>query len=333
MRLQHGLWLALALAGCGDDDGGDADAAPAPTWQVVHEELPGALLSVWGSADDVWSVGGDPGDGPTVRHYDGSSWQTLDTGSAGDLWWVSGSDGDVVYQGGAGGTVLRYQGGDFTPMDTPSAGPAVFGVWGCSESDVWAVGGNIGGGSGGFVWHLEDGEWVDVPLPDDTVLPVWKVWGRSCSDVRFVGEAGLAMSWDGSGLTIDETGLSESLFTVHGNDDCYVASGGFGTGSILEDCGSGWEDVSPAGASALVGVCMRGDTGTAVGWYGAVYHRLDGVWVADDQPAATDETLHACWIDPQGGVWAVGGQVQAFPLVRGVMIYRGDRDLGVGWAR
>src|SRR5262245_43354297 len=43
-------------------------------WSLVFNKLPGALISVWGTSEnDVWTVGGDPGDGPTVLHYDGTS--------------------------------------------------------------------------------------------------------------------------------------------------------------------------------------------------------------------------------------------------------------------
>jgi hypothetical protein len=30
------------------------------------------------------------------------------------------------------------------------------------------------------------------------------------------------------------------------------------------------------------------------------------------------------WIDPLGGVWAVGGQVRVPPLVDGILVHRGD---------
>jgi hypothetical protein len=325
------LAAVQALAACGDDDGGGSpDAASQPTWQVVHEDLDGALLSVWGTAqDDVWSVGGDPGTGPMVLHWDGSAWDTLDAPSAGDLWWVFGFTGGPVYMGGSGGRILRTDGASFEEMATPSATPIVFGIWGCSPDDVWAVGGNFGGGSGGFAWHLEAGEWVSHDLPDGEVRPVWKVIGRSCDDVRFVGESGLSFTWDGAGFAAETTGVGESLFTDALLDDTYLAVGGL-AGIILEDSGSGWQDVSPDGAPGLNGVCAAGGEAFATGQFGAVYRRAeDGSWVEDEMPP-TDQTLHACWVDPSGGLWAVGGQVLSPPLVNGVMVYRGDLDFGAG---
>ena len=56
---------------------------PEATWQLVHRDLPGALLSVWGTnASDVWAVGGDARDGagPLVIHFDGDTWTRVATG-------------------------------------------------------------------------------------------------------------------------------------------------------------------------------------------------------------------------------------------------------------
>src|SRR5688500_18594898 len=96
--------LLAALAGaCG---GGDDENAP---WEIVERDLPGALISVWGSSEtDIWVVGGDPGGGagPEVLHYDGTTWTTLSTGESGDLWWVFGFPGGPVFMGGAGGMIM-----------------------------------------------------------------------------------------------------------------------------------------------------------------------------------------------------------------------------------
>ncbi|HEX2881555.1 MAG TPA: hypothetical protein VHO25_18625, partial [Polyangiaceae bacterium] len=84
-------WTAASLSAsaCSDEEVQQNETSD---WRVIHEELGGALLSVWGrSSSDVWAVGGDSGDGtgPLVLHYDGSRWQQLQTGQdAGTLWWV-----------------------------------------------------------------------------------------------------------------------------------------------------------------------------------------------------------------------------------------------------
>jgi hypothetical protein len=313
------------FAACGDD-------APEDRWFLVHDDLDGALMSVWGSAaDDVWAVGarGAAGD-PTVMHFDGAAWETLPTGETGDLWWVFGFDGGPVYMGGTGGMILRYEGGNFTRMTTPGTN-IVFGIWGSSETDLWAVGGAGGGSSGAFAWRLDttSDEWVDAPgfpagLAESDAM--WKVWGRSAHEVWIVGTRGKMVSWDGSAFTEVTVG-GESLFTVHADGDRFAAVGGIGGGVLLENDGLGaWTNATPDGAPGLVGVALiDGGNGWAAGQYGFIYRRTSAGWAEDVHGITLNglQSFHAVWVDPEGGVWMVGGEVTALPLVNGVMIHRG----------
>ena len=342
--LPFGLVAVMACGGGGGggDDGDDDDGTVVTDWEIVQQDLPGALFSVWGTAaDDIWTVGGDPdGAGPSVMHYDGTDWQALDSGSPGDLWWVFGpetSAGGTVYMGGDGGRILAYRDGTFTPMETPRTDVVVFGIWGCGPDDMWAVGGALGGASGGFAWRLEPGEgdepgrWIDAPgFPAEVAADdaVWKAYGRSCDDVWLVGTDGLVVHWDGAAFAADRVG-GESLFTVHASGDRFAAVGGFGTGLLLENEGGDWVDVSPEDSSPLVGVCLTESGGVAVGQFGTVAER-DGAgpgatWTKTDTGLFVDQTLHSVWVDPTGDVWAVGGQVLNAPFVNGLMLHRKGR--------
>jgi hypothetical protein len=300
----------------------------APSWQIVGRHLPSALLSVWGtSATDVFAVGGDASDGhgPTVLHFDGMSWTRLETGQVGNLWWVFGFAGGPTYLGGDGGMILRYQGGAFTRMTTPGT-DTVFGIWGAAPDDVWAVGGAIGGANGGFAWRLAGNAWVAAPgFPAEIAATdaMWKVYGRNASDAWLVGTSTKALHWDGSSLTEQPTGTGESLFTVHADAQRFVAVGGFGTGKILENEGDGWHDASPSGAPGFIGVCLSAHGNYAVGQDGAVYTRGGSRWSAVTLGFPIDESFHSVWVDPSGGVWAVGGQVQTLPVVDGIMLHEG----------
>jgi len=311
--------LALLLAACEPEP---------PPWQVVQEDLPGALLSVWGtSAADVWVVGADAGDGPLVLHWDGADWERMETGHTGTLWWVFGFEGGPVYMGGEGGAILRYDGGAFTAMSTPGT-QTVFGIWGAAPADVWAVGGNSDA-AGGFAWRLDGDAWIEEPsLPADVPgrAAIWKVFGRSADDAWLVGSSGVALRWDGSALTPAETGVATSLFTVHGDGDRYAAVGGLANGVIVEHEGGAWHDrTADLSMPSLSGVVLgAGDTGFAVGAYGSVYARTADGWREEQTGLTVDRNLHAVWIDPSGGVWAAGGQTFAFPLTDGVLIHRGE---------
>jgi hypothetical protein len=326
------LLAALSASACSDDE---VEHSEATDWRVIHEELDGALLSVWGtSANDVWAVGGDSGDGtgPLVLHYDGSEWQRLLTGQdAGTLWWVFGFEQGPLYMGGSGGIILRYEDEQFTLLDTPNS-DTVFGIWGASANDVWAVGGASESG-GGFAWRLQgDDTWQPEPSVPSTVTQnaaIWKIYGTSPSDAWLVGSNGVSLHWDGQRLSAGDTGVGSSLFTVHATAERYVAVGGLASGIVVEYEGrptmGEWTDVTPDPLPVgLSGVSLSGDAGGfAVGSLGTVYRRTDQGWREEDTGLSLDANLHSVWIDSDGGVWAVGGQTYVEPFTDGVLIHGG----------
>jgi len=324
-----------------------AEDTPAPVpWQIVEPHLNAALLSVWGtSATDVWAAGADTrdGQGPLVLHFDGSSWTRLPTGQSGDLWWVFGFESGPVYLGGVGGVILRYQDGQFTRLPTPGTG-TVFGIWGASPDELWAVGGAPGGAQGAFAWRWSaaraDG-WQPAPgFPAELAArdALWKVFGHGPDDVWLVGTGGQMLHWDGAVLRRSFTGIAESFFTVHANSTRFAAVGGFGSGLILEreisaPADAAWESQSPAGSQALVGVCLTEQGGYAVGQFGYIAQRGPSGWSEEDTglpPDAGNRSLHSVWVDPSGGVWAVGGQVVIEPLVDGLMLHKGAAVPAIG---
>jgi hypothetical protein len=337
-----GTLVAVALAtacGGGDDSSGGDGETPEPeaaSWQLVHEALPSALLSVWGSSTkDVWAVGGDTGDGkgPLVVHFDGESWERVKTGqSEGTLWWVFGFAGGPVFMGGAGGMILRYEEGEFTLMDTPS-NDTVFGIWGASENDVWAVGGASESG-GGFAWRLRGGTWAPEPtlpksVPDSAAI--WKIFGTKKNEAWLVGSNGVSLHWDGTSLEPGDTGVGSSLFTVYAGDGRYAAVGGLASGIIVEYQNGKWKDVTPDPLpQPLSGVTLDDKGGGfAVGALGYVYSRDEDGWHEVDTGFFLDENLHGTWLDAKGGLWAVGGQTYSEPYTAGVMLHRG-KDVPTG---
>ncbi len=294
---------------------------------MVGQDQSAALLSVWGTgSDDVWAVGGDPDDGlgPLVLHYDGSAWTRLDSGQRElDLWWVFGFEGGPVFMSGAGGTILSYQDGEFTEYETPGSS-IVFGMWGSAPDDVWAVGGNNGGGSG-FVWRFDGAAWTAAELPEQIngTDTVWKVAGIAADDVWMSGTAAKTLHWNGSSLDFEAIAGTDASFTsIGGNSERFIAVGGQFDGAIYENEGDGWQSALDGGADLLTGVAVSDDEAYAVGRFGTVLRRQSDGWTAE--PLSTEENLHAVWIDPEGGVWAVGGQFEVSPTTSGVMIHKGN---------
>lgn len=307
---------------------------PEPVHRIVFEELDAGLLSVWGtSSRDVWTVGGDvDAMGPMVLHFDGAEWRRLLTGQTGDLWWVHGVPDGSVFLGGEGGMMLRYDRASdaFTRMETPSETPIVFGIWGSSASDVLAVGGL--GRAAGFVWRFDGTSWSELALPADFGgQSLFKVWGTGPGDAWIVGTDGAVLHWDGSALRTVDAGTTRTLFTVHAIDGAVAAVGGAGSGVLVQrDADGVWHDVAPELVPQLFGVFLTEEGGAAVGINGTFVRREGATWTIEETGLDLAETLHSVWIDPDGGVWAAGGQVLVEPLVRGVLVYRGQGDVGGG---
>lgn len=319
--------------GCGGRGG-----APDEDWVLLTEDEPSALLSVWSAgAGGVWAVGGDDRaegeEGPLVLHHGATGWQRLDPGVRDvDLWWVFGFAGGPVFLGGSAGTILRARSGQLEePFSTPSAG-IVFGMWGATPDDVWAVGQTPE--RGGFVWRFDGTGWREVPLPDGLggAGPLFKVNGRSADDVWMCGADGVVLRFrDGGPLERVEIGdgagsrVTETLLSIGVNSERVVVAGGDASGVLYEHDGAGWAaadlPIDPGGLWR--GVAMNDDDAFVVGDRGQSMRRLPGGSWAFEEPRLTEESLHAAWLDPEGTLWAVGGKFTGQPMSDGVLIRRG----------
>lgn len=329
--------VAAALVGGACVPGtGQEDAGPSgPSWELVLEGEPGALLSVAGTAsDDVWIVGADKrdGTGPTVLHYTGDGFEREETGDEGDLWWVAvePTTGDV-WMSGDGGRIFRRDADDgaIEAMTAPDT-TRLYGILPFAPDDVWAVGGDEVANVG-VVWHYDGTTWsrpegLDEALTEGLVF--FKVWGASPDEVWMVGFGGAAIHYQDGAFTRVELPVSRPLFTVHGAGDVVIAVGGVVSGLIVEAQGGALLDKTPAGAPELVGVHVSDDgRAVAAGYEGEIWHRAaSGEWTRDEDAPVTMFGLsyHAVYEDPDGGIWAVGGYLDGAPLQQGMLAHYGE---------
>ncbi|MDP6946028.1 MAG: hypothetical protein QF464_17905, partial [Myxococcota bacterium] len=177
------------------DLGGDAALAdtllPAPlAWSLVQDDIStGALFSIWSrDAEETWFVGGQLGS-PLVLSLRGDDWTRHDPGFAQQAWWIHGWDDGSLMVVGDGGSVARYDGTTWTDLGVESlAGATLYGVWGATPDDVWAVGGPFLLAPEGVTQrdnvlvHFDGQSWSEVSLPSDVLgagANLFKVWGTS----------------------------------------------------------------------------------------------------------------------------------------------------------
>lgn len=317
------LWwaaLSLGLLACTEER----------QWQVAATGLDEALMGVGGSSEsDVWAVGADVGQGPLVLHFDGTAWERKTTNTHGALWWVHAFSPTSAFFGGVRGTIVEWNGTDFVHHETPGlARQTVFGVWGSSATDVYAVGSGTSGRRG-FLWHYDGAAWSEVALPNDVPLAngetpgLFKIWGTGANDIWAVGGDGLVLHKTSSGWAVVPNERKDTLFTVSGAGGRVYLCGGGVQSELLEGKGTSFTDVSPANVSLIQG--LAGDPtdpegAWATGEGGAVFHRTGGKWQQQNHGLTLDvESLHAAWVDPKGRVWAVGGRVIS-TLTKGALV-------------
>jgi len=222
---------------------------------------------------------------------------------------------------------------------TPDNVTTLFGIWGADATHIWAVGGDLSKlDTGGVLWRFDGSTWsADTTLARlrPAGIPIlYKVWGRSPSDVYVSGRLGLIFHFDGTQWTtvdfatggIDPTELP--LFTIHGNATNVAASGGFNEGVIAELVGTTFENRAPLQAPQMNGVFLGPDpTGVSVGFEGAVALRSAAGWQLQNPAIDTPLDFHGTWMDPDGGVWAVGGNLTT-SLDQGMVAYGGSASIG-----
>lgn len=336
MHAMIALWWA-----CGDKPADTAHTGDDPTGPgsqtLVAELLPGALVTIWGvSAQDVWVGGAKGADGNAlVYHWDGTAWTQLDTtGLDWDVWWLWGDGAGTLYMSGAGAHMATVDLATMAVSSQTIGDPAytLFGTWGSGPSDVWAVGGDISGELPGGIFHNDGSGWtLQATASNDSTggaRDAFKVWGRSANDVFVVGTRSLTTHWDGSTWTDIDSPIDESvtLFTVSGDSAGAIAVGGQGNGTAQTMTASAATLAAPTPdqlAPGFLGVFDSDATDPlATGNNGTLWWYRGGAWERDARDEATTRGLHAGWVDPDGGVWAVGGDLVA--LVDGVVVYAGD---------
>ena len=331
------LSLLLTLAACSSSEPTSTETATngiystAPAWEEVTTGAGSALLSIWSDAEITAIVGGNDGAGAQFYTYADNDWLRHSVSGDGDLWWVWGTE-ENLYAVGENGRVTTINRKSHTvSVATLDASIHLFGIWGSSDTNIWAVGGATYKTDGAALWHFDGAEWsewTDVPSNFEDLSYVFKVWGSSADDVWVVGVSGYAMHFNGSSWTHVETPISNTvrtLFTVTGDEEGNIyAVGGAGDGNILRWNGVEWIDETPDFAPQLNGVSVgSGYPPIACGKAGVCYERTNGVWARDGRGPASPYDAHATWRKEDGGVWTVGGYMGSYPLSDGFISYDG----------
>ena len=192
-------------------------------WSEMKSETSWPLHGIWGSSpEDIFAVG----HAGTVLHYDGNDWTSMFLGSEAlgtvlyDVW---GSAGNDVYVAGESGRYVNQRTGimyhyngsiwsqvmlDFS-LNGLYLNGSLYGVWGSSDKNVFAVGGDLFGGG---ILHYDGGVWIEMESEVPSIL--FDIWGSSLTDIYAVGFGYRILHFSESSIITTSTSTSATTTTI-----------------------------------------------------------------------------------------------------------------------
>jgi len=218
-----------------------------------------------------------------------ANWAAQSSGTSTTLFGVWGASGTDVFAVGDTGTILHYDGTRWTAQISGTAG-ALYAVWGTSGNDVFAV-----GGGGGPILHYNGVSWE--AQTSGMTDSLYAIWGTSGTNVFAVGYSGTILHYDGTGWTPQISETTSWLRGVWGAGGSDVFAVGFG-GTILHYNGETWAQQTSGTASPFYGVWGASGTDVfAVGNGDSIFHYNGTNWTGQSTGV----------VEPQLGVWGANG--------------------------
>ncbi|MHB8788329.1 MAG: hypothetical protein ACYDBT_00465 [Desulfobulbaceae bacterium] len=325
------------------------------TWSTMTSPVNDNLNAVWGrSANDVFAVG----DNGTILHYNGAAWEAMTSPTSDNLHsvWGFATPGYPVFAGGRDGDILTYAGGSWSFMETPLSDgiwnyTIIYGIWGYSPSNLFAVGSKSGDSTEDIFLRCTDGStWQQFtgPSGDDSPASFFPtaIWGSDGGLLYIGGSEGIysltsgATNWtpvvNGSGIA-DIWGTSASdiwavgdtiyhfdgsspwtfgryggLNAVSGSSTTNVLAAG-DSGTILRYQGTAWSSMTSVPNFAVHDLWKDGTSSpVAAGEAGMVLTSSGSEW--KPMASATNEDLHAVcgWGNGHYLAAGVNGAVQYY---------------------
>lgn len=162
------------------------DRAPCVWIKLLETDATECLHGIWGFAsDDIYAVGGESTDlsqtgSPFVLHYNGISWEEIETGFDQTLYDVWGASPTDLYVSGGPflGEILHFDGKDWKRVYQDDRAYAFYKIWGADANDVYAISGVKMLYYNGLSWNRV--EHFPEEVADDRI---GTIWGYSESEV------------------------------------------------------------------------------------------------------------------------------------------------------
>lgn len=265
-------------------------------WTVVHdgEWIKPGYTDIWGtSSSDIWIMGTGVG---SAMHYDGTSWNSVNTGSdtLSNIW---GTSSTKIYAAGPTGQIYHYDGNSWRRVKGPDY--SITHIWGTSASDVYAV------GNCGMILHFNGQSWSRV-TSEHVKTYLWAIWGPSSTDIFAAGADGTILHYDGQTWSVQSTPVVRTIRSLWGASGSNVFAVGDG-GMIMHYDGSQWSRMESGVIANLTSVWgTSGSNVYAVGQYGTILHYDGSSWSSLCSPSGT-AALQQVWGFSESEIYVIGG--------------------------
>jgi hypothetical protein len=322
------LLLLLPLAGCPTDGGNPFTTQR--TWKIVAEGIvDGALMAATTLGNGQTLIVGGQSDKGAAWTLTGDTLNPEPVPQGKLLTWGSvGADGAALVVGNGRRALWRSESGAWSNESLPGGDE----LWGClafSKNDAYAVGADKISGDvfEPVLMHRDATGWSKITLPaitkDRQNARLFKIAAQAPDDLLIVGDAGLALHWDGKTWQEEPTGTGENLVTTRALDGGrFIIVGGLSTGFVMLRAKDGtWSKLSDV-LVGTAGVDVFGDKAWVAGYYGWI-EEIDlatGTGKELDEPLTSD-VLHFVLRLPGGDAIAGGGNITAWPgPMKGVLL-------------
>ena len=218
--------------------------------------------------------------------------------------------------------ILHYNGKAWRSMDTSWVNFEGFflDVWGCSESDVFALGTFDGGAwssyYGHIIAHYDGRKWSQMysePNSFNEFVELYAIWGSSGSDVFAVGEdvgsGSIIWRYDGDSWSVIERGTTDHWNDVWGSSGADVFAVG-SDGSIAHYNGISWTAMNSGTTVPLYGVWGSSATDVFAAGHLVILHYDGASWsISKGGPTGHYENYKSIWGASGADVFAVGDAI------------------------
>ena len=215
------------------------------------------------------------GENGTIIHFNGSTWSTTGKPTEENLYGIWGSSGTDIFAVGDNKTIVRYD----TEKGWENVSTSLPTV---NLRDVWGSSANdvYAVGEGGFIAHFNSSTWSQVTSPTTKTLK--GIWGNASNNYVAVGEDGKVVDYDGFDWSEMASGTTADLQEVWGSasDNIYAVGE---SGTIIHSDGSDWSGITSPTSANLRGIWgSAADNVYAVGEHGCILYYDGTEWIKLD---------------------------------------------------